>query len=276
MSPPCGPTAAVGLSTVPTSSVLETPTSTQAKPSLTSPSPTGSNRQLFGSQESVSPTLSSFITATAPNSVSTPKSSKVSEKRSTGARILTSAEHLAMLDEKEKKKAEEAEEKERRKKEREEKRKQKEEEKRLKAEARAKKAEERARKEEEKAKRAEEKAKERALKTEERSKRKTTNKKRAEPATSSEPSCASSCTEKNEQPRQKNANTVLSRSEDLNSGECCVCFDTYDEDVALETGRDWVECACQRWLHEECAEDCVIDPNGQERLCPFCLDVFGH
>ena len=125
------------------------------------------------------------------------------------------------------------------------------EEKRLKAEARAKKAEERARKEEEKAKRAEEKAKERALKTEERSKRKTTNKKRAEPATSSEPSCASSCTEKNEQPRQKNANTVLSRSEDLNSGECCVCFDTYDEDVALETGRDWVECACQRWLHEE-------------------------
>ena len=190
-----------------------------------------------------------------------------------------------MLDEKEKKKAEEAEEKERRKKEREEKRKQKEE-KRLKAEARAKKAEERARKEEEKAKRAEEKAKERALKTE-RSKRKTTNKKRAEPATlsvplraepatSSEPSRTSSCTEKNEQPRQKKANTVLSRSEDLNSGECCVCFDTYDEDVALETGRDWVECACQRWLLEECAEDCVIDPNGQERLCPFCLDVFGH
>lgn len=158
--------------------------------------------------------------------------------------------------------------------------------KRLKAEARAKKAEERARKEEEKAKRTEEKAKERALKTEERSKRKTTNKKRAEPATlsvplraepatSSEPSRTSSCTEKNEQPRQKKANTVLSRSEDLNSGECCVCFDTYDEDVALETGRDWVECACQRWLHEECAEDCVIDPNGQERLCPFCLDVFG-
>jgi hypothetical protein len=57
MLPPGGPTVAVGLSTVATSSVLETPTSTQASPSLTSPSPTGSNRQLFGSQESVSPTF---------------------------------------------------------------------------------------------------------------------------------------------------------------------------------------------------------------------------
>ena len=124
-------------------------------------------------------------------------------------------------------------------------------------------------------KRAEEKAKENALKTEERSKRKTTNKKRAEPTTLSVLSRANSCSENNEQARKK-ANTVLSRSEDLNCGECCVCFDTYDEDVALETGRDWVECACQRWLHKECAEDCVIDPNDQERLCPFCLDVFEY
>ena len=39
-------------------------------------------------------------------------------------------------------------------------------------------------------------------------------------------------------------------------------------------GKDWVMCACSRWLHEECADDCVLDNTGKERLCPLCLNVF--
>ena len=39
---------------------------------------------------------------------------------------------------------------------------------------------------------------------------------------------------------------------DIDTNQCCVCFRTYEEDVNDETGLEWVECACQRWLHEEC------------------------
>ena len=67
------------------------------------------------------------------------------------ARVLTSSECLACLEEKERKKKAEVEEKERRKQDREAKRKQKEEEKRQKAQEKAKKAEERVKKAEEKA-----------------------------------------------------------------------------------------------------------------------------
>ena len=44
--------------------------------------------------------------------------------------------------------------------------------------------------------------------------------------------------------------------------------------VKERTGKDWVMCACSRWLHEECADDCVLDNTGKERLCPLCLNVF--
>ncbi len=48
----------------------------------------------------------------------------------------------------------------------------------------------------------------------------------------------------------------------------------YEDDVAERIGRDWLECACNRWLHEDCVMNVVIDPSGQERLCPLCLDLF--
>ena len=59
-----------------------------------------------------------------------------------------------------------------------------------------------------------------------------------------------------------------------NTSQCTVCFGTYDDDVTEQTGRDWLERACNRWLHEECVMGVVIDPSEQERLCPFCLDIF--
>ena len=51
---------------------------------------------------------------------------------------------------------------------------------------------------------------------------------------------------------------------------CFVCFQEFEEHVRQATGVDWVQCSCTRWLHEECIWDCIIDSNGEERLCPYC------
>ena len=40
---------------------------------------------------------------------------------------------------------------------------------------------------------------------------------------------------------------------DMNT--CYICFGIY-EDVREGTGRDWRECVCRRWVHE----DCIVDP----------------
>ena len=51
-----------------------------------------------------------------------------------------------------------------------------------------------------------------------------------------------------------------------------VCaFMTYEED---ESGKDWVVCACGQWLHKDCADDCVVNKEGNERLCSICLNQF--
>jgi len=54
------------------------------------------------------------------------------------------------------------------------------------------------------------------------------------------------------------------------SDRCCVCFQTFEEDIQQEAGVDWVKCSCMRWLHEDCIVDCITDSSGKERLCPYC------
>ena len=49
---------------------------------------------------------------------------------------------------------------------------------------------------------------------------------------------------------------------------CCVM---YEDDLS---GKGWVACACGRWLHEDCADDCVVGNEGNERLCLICLNWF--
>ena len=49
--------------------------------------------------------------------------------------------------------------------------------------------------------------------------------------------------------------------------ECSFCYGSYCQD-----GREWVKCACGRWVHEQCMEDVYLDDDGQERFCPFCLN----
>ena len=62
-------------------------------------------------------------------------------------------------------------------------------------------------------------------------------------------------------------------SETIDTNVCCTCFRTYDEDVLEGTGADSIACACGRWLHEDCAEDCVQDDSGNDHFCPLCIDL---
>ena len=149
------------------------------------------------------------------------------------ARVLTSIENLAILEEKEKKKKELAEEKEQRKREREEKKKKREEENKKKAEEKAKKITERAKKTAEKAT--------------QRTKRVTG--------------------------RKRMANTVPSTSKkrniEINENECCVCSGTYEKDVEEGNGREWLNCTCGRWLHDDCVSG-AVDLEEDATICPVC------
>lgn len=72
--------------------------------------------------------------------------------------------------------------------------------------------------------------------------------------------------------RQRKADhTHDENSDSFDENQCCVCFRTYEEDVVEDTGLDWLQCACKRWLHEECIDyDIGHDADGNDLLCPFC------
>ena len=53
----------------------------------------------------------------------------------------------------------------------------------------------------------------------------------------------------------------------INADLCCVCFRSYQEDVG--TGREWLQCSCTRWIHEDCVNDEDVE-EGSGRLCPLC------
>ena len=72
-----------------------------------------------------------------------------------------------------------------------------------------------------------------------------------------------------EPPASKKIKVMDSSGTEINQNRCCVCFGTFHEDMG--TGREWVECGCTRWLHEDCAEEVVVDVSRLERLCPLCL-----
>ena len=180
----------------------------------------------------------------------------------TGARVLTSAECLSVIREKELKKKQQEEEKENRKKIREEKKQQREEEKKQKAEERKRKQEEKIRKANEKEMLKVQKAEERKQKAKEKRQaqaRKETGRNIGETTTS-----GTRVQLRARQP-QKSAPTPP-----ILSNRCCVCDQTYEEDMELGGGVEWVQCSCQRWLHEDCVLESSTDYNGKETLCPFC------
>ena len=61
--------------------------------------------------------------------------------------------------------------------------------------------------------------------------------------------------------------------EEIDANVCFMCFVTFEEDTIEGTGAEWLPCPCGRWLHEDCAENCMVDSDGKERYCPFCVDL---
>ena len=150
-----------------------------------------------------------------------------------------------------------AQEKEKRKQERELRKKQKEEEQKHKAEEKARKAAER---EATKAKKEAEKAERQAAKAER------TKKKELEKSCEVEKKRQASCPIATA-PCPKRNKSKENVDESINGNLCCVCFGSYQEGVG--TGREWLQCSCSRWIHEDCIDDEDVEENSG-RLCPLC------
>ena len=69
----------------------------------------------------------------------------------------------------------------------------------------------------------------------------------------------------NSSQQKRKHNNDIERS--INTDECCACLGTYEED--LDTDRDWLQCCCGRWIHEDCVDIDDTD-NSSGRLCPLC------
>ena len=75
-------------------------------------------------------------------------------------------------------------------------------------------------------------------------------------------------------PLTTDCDTTQSTSEVIDPNKCCMCFVTYEDDVLDGAGAEWISCKCGRWLHEDCVEDVVKDSTGDERYCSFCIDKY--
>ena len=123
--------------------------------------------------------------------------------------------------------------------EREKKKKEREEEQKRKADVRAKKAAEKAKRDAEKA---QEKATEKDRKAAENKQQAGVSSRKKRAATSGSSQSISLTTK----PKAKTPRF----DESIDTEECCACFGQYCDDIG--TGREWLECACGRWVHEDC------------------------
>lgn len=240
-----------------------TPVSEMSTPLL--PVPGNSGNSVSSDEDS---TISKYLVSPVANTPCT-------KKPVPRARLLTSADSLAQLEEKERKKREEQEIKEQKKREREEKKKKREIELQQKAEERAKKVEERAIKkariEEERLRKAEMKAQKIVSRAKE-SRKKTGMKNTTawEPSTSA--GSKSAMVEATSSRSIRSAPAKQPNTIDTNT--CCMCNARYEDDIVSGFGAEWISCSCGRWLHEDCTEDYILDKDGKERFCSVCLDLF--
>ena len=207
-------------------------------------------------------------------------------KRATSARVLTSDECAKNIFEQDEKRRREKEEKVARKVEREQKKKEREEAAKQKAEKIAKRKEEAAKKKEEAVKKREEAARKKAEKSANFTSHITRQCKRANVTDLSAAKRRKRTAEEESLPSedeaeidelQTNSTTRASRtctqtvSTDFDPNQCCVCFRKYEEDVLEETELNWIKCVCERWVHEDCVNEIIMDKNGRELICPYCV-----
>ena len=258
-------------------------------PEVTSNSLSVTNKENISSNgEHTTTVLSKYLSTPT---ITKPKSSTCAI---TTARVLTSAECLDIIREKEtKKKAA----KQQRKREREEKKKKAEEEKQRKAEERkrklALKAESARKAAEENAEKAKKIAQEKARKIVEKEHRLAKKARRAEEQRQYEDQREAQNVDKNSnattsndfvdeeaaiqrssRKRHRDRRSSVAKKKCLgeteassNENQCCAFFKMYD---SLQG--DWVQCFCMRWLHEDFVLDAIKDADDNIRLCPYCID----
>ena len=198
----------------------------------------------------------------------TPKRTNGDTKRVIGERVLTSSEGLAILKEKEDKKQREIEEKQKRKDEREQKKKEKEELAKKKAEERAKKASSQKRAPK---RGATSRPKSQSKKSKPDSNLPTVSTSVASTASAHLATTSTSTTTVHSATASTSTASTYSATAPINTGECCECLETYEDDVRFGRGEEWVECACGRWIHEKCIDKVVIDTEGKEKFFSFCV-----
>ena len=174
---------------------------------------------------------------------------KLSARRVTGRRVLTSDEGLAILKEKEDKKQKEAEEKLRRKQEREERKKEKE----LQAKEKA------------------EKRRQKAAEKQVSAPKRASNRK--PPVRHKKHKALLDTGTRSSAGANSSSSTTVSTSTSSDS-TCCECSRSYEEDVRHGTGAEWVRCACGRWLHEECIDSIDYDSSGKEKFCSYWITLY--
>ena len=55
------------------------------------------------------------------------------------------------------------------------------------------------------------------------------------------------------EPRSKRSRLDIGDMTDfIDPNICCTCFGSYDDDAG--TGREWLQCQHERWMHEDCLE----------------------
>jgi len=69
-----------------------------------------------------------------------------------------------------------------------------------------------------------------------------------------------------------NSMQVDKETQDEDVNVCCMCFGCYENDVQEGYRAEWMKYPCGRWLHVECVEDSFMDSSGQSRYSPYCID----
>ena len=65
-------------------------------------------------------------------------------------------------------------------------------------------------------------------------------------------------------------------NEEIDPNVCCMYFITFEEDIIEETEAEWLPCHCGRWLHEDCAEECIVDSDGMSITVHFVLICYHY
>ena len=143
-----------------------------------------------------------------------------------------------------------------------------------KAEERERKAEERTRiakeKEDAKARKAEEKARQQVERAGAKRTRKTPP---GSDCSNQSPPAIAQQEEQNTSAHESSTRSAAKRlrlDDSILTDKCCVCLQSFEDDIEAGAGVDWIQCACSCWLHEDCIIECITDKDGKDRFCPFC------